>query len=212
MSLAIISRRSSAKRRVERHKRLVEQQQVRLDGERPRKRDAPGEPQRKFAREMRRMFGEPEFVEKRGDVVFARMRRGDADIVDDAAPGQQSRLLENHAEPAVFGQDDRSDVVLVESGDESQQSRLAAAGRADDRARLSRGQRQPQIFQRAKRAAAGGMIILRRDRDVERRRAASARRVVQEAAPEKFRRRASARRREARKQAEASCQRAERPC
>ena len=120
-------------RRIERDERLVEHQQIGLDREGARQRDAARQAERQLAREMAAMGGEPERREQRVEIGVGRLRRAEPHVLLHGAPRQQPRLLEHHAELAVVGQPHGAGVVAIEPGDDAQQRGLAAARRADQR-------------------------------------------------------------------------------
>ena len=175
---------------VQRHERLVEQQQIGLDGEGPRQRHAAREAERKLAGIVLAMRGEASDLEQRRQRVGRRVRRRQPDIVLDRAPRQQPRLLEHHAEPAVMRQLHRAVVVAIEAGDDAEQCGLAAARRPDQRADFAIAQAKRQIGDDAARAAQRRAEGLLRDPDVKLGWDATGRHVVQAAAPEVFRSRA----------------------
>ena len=89
---------------VERHERLVEQEEVGLDRERARKRHAPRQSERKLARIVIAMRIEPERAEQRLQVGVRRLRRGQPHVLFDAcataaaaAPGTPCRACRGRA-------------------------------------------------------------------------------------------------------------------
>src|SRR5690348_502133 len=83
------------------------------------------------------------------------MRQSEADVVGDAEPGEQPRLLEYDADFLVrLGngravEDDRALCRLVEAAHEPQQRRLAAARAADDDRDLARLDFERDVVHRA---------------------------------------------------------------
>ena len=133
-------------RLVERDERLVEQQQRRLDHERP----GDGRPARHAEREPRGVdLGgavEPDLVQGAPDPGrdVGRLRQDQRQILGHRAPGQEARLLEDVGEPArAVGRPHLALEVAVEAGDHVEERGLAAARRADDRHRL--GGRQLEV-------------------------------------------------------------------
>ena len=83
---------------VERGERLVEQHQLGLDGEGPRQRGAAREAERQLPRIIAAAPVQFEGGEQIAQARVGQLRRGEAEIVGDTAPGQQARLLEGHAD------------------------------------------------------------------------------------------------------------------
>ena len=129
---------------VERAERLVEQQHLRLEGQRPGQRDPLTGAARQLRRPGRRQGRVESDQDGQGRQPFCTLRRGPAgqlqrvgDVVGGGAPGQESRLLEDEPDPRVRT-DDRRAVQnglagdgSQQAGDNPQQGRFAAAVRAD---------------------------------------------------------------------------------
>ena len=130
---------------VQRDERLIEKQERGADGERAGERGAARKPQRQPSRKLVAMRGEVKVGKQPVDLFGARLRRGDLEIVEDAAPGKEPRLLKGHAEPASPGQIDLARKIRVQAGDDAQKRRLAASRRTDERAGLAARHRKAQI-------------------------------------------------------------------
>ena len=116
---------------VERHERLIEQQQVRLGGEGAGERHAARQAERQFLRIARQHVGDADRLGEPFEVVLRETgRRHEIDILLDRPPRQKAGLLEHNADPRAFRNIDRSDEAVVEAGDDAQQRGLAAARRA----------------------------------------------------------------------------------
>src|SRR5271166_2568167 len=59
-------------------------------------------------------------------------RRGKPHIVVDRSPGQEPRLLKNHAQPRLLRPQDRAPEIMVEAGENAQKGALATAGGTDE--------------------------------------------------------------------------------
>ena len=69
------------------------------------------------------------------------------DVVAQIAPGQQARLLEDHAESPVGRLHDVAAIIAIQPCDHPQESRLAATRRADDDADFASIERKREILQ-----------------------------------------------------------------
>jgi len=130
---------------IERNERLVEHQEIRLDGEGTRQGDAAGKTERKLARIVATMFRKFERGEQLREFRPASMRRQEPDIVFDRAPGQQPRLLEDDAKLAGRGQPNAAFEIAVQPDDDAQERGLAASGRADQGCDLARLERKRNL-------------------------------------------------------------------
>ena len=101
------------------------------------------------------MSGKAQSRQQRGKVRLVDVRRGQTYIVLDAAPRQQARFLKDEGEAAGIGPRDRAVEASVETGDDAQQSRLAATGRPDDRADAPLVEDEGDFAQRLARQAGG---------------------------------------------------------
>ena len=178
---------------VERRRRLVEQQQRRLENERARDRHALALPARELMRIAEAVRGiEPDRAQRGGDAPG-----GVADAVDSQRLGERAvdgvarmeravRVLEHHLDAAAMRamaslrcaiEHQRARPFRVQPGDDAQQRRLARAGFADDAERLARCHREGDAVDHRRRAEARGQRA-RLDHDAASRgRAASRRRV-----------------------------------
>ena len=140
----------SRRLRVERGERLVHQQDLRIDRERAGEIDALAHAARKLAREIILEAGQADELQQVERAALLALARVSADlgadhgVGEDGAPRQQAVLLEDEAAVApgpVHGA--AVDAHLagargLQSGDDAQERRLAAARRADDRRRTRR--------------------------------------------------------------------------
>ena len=152
LELADLGAHLHADLRVEVRERLVEQQDVRVEHERPRQRHALLLTARELSRvarlEAREVDLAQPFVEPRRDLGRPELPQLEAvgDVVRDRHVGPERVVLEHHADvPLVRRQPvhhavaeaDLARVGLVEAGHEPQQRRLAAARRAQEREQLA---------------------------------------------------------------------------
>ncbi len=127
---------------IERGERLVQQQHFRLRHQRAGDRHPLRLPAGKLARPGIGLVGEADARERGRDLLApcagGQVGQAEADIVGDAQPGQQPRLLEDDADLGMRRQDrgaiecHRARARAVEPGDGAKQRGLAAAGAADD--------------------------------------------------------------------------------
>src|SRR6202040_2913038 len=97
---------------IERNEGLVEEEKIGLDRERACDSHTPGETERQFPRKMIEMLRKMERRDDLGEIVLAR-RFNQTQVLRDAAPWQQPRLLKNHADPVRRGQDDPAFEIKV---------------------------------------------------------------------------------------------------
>ena len=129
--------------------------------------DAAGKAERQFARVMRAMLTELERVEQRGQRRRIGIRRDQPDVLFDRPPGEQPRLLEHHAQPAVRRTRDGTFEIRIEPGDDPQQRRLAATGRADQSDNLARPDAEGNATQHVQTSAGRRDVRLARDADLK---------------------------------------------
>ena len=121
------SRRRAAERIVERHERLVEQQQIGLDRKRARQRHAPRQSKREFARKMIAMRIEPERGKSASRLASLASGAASRTFCSSGPPGQQPRLLKYHRPACSDREADAPFIFPVEPGDDAQQRGLATA-------------------------------------------------------------------------------------
>ncbi len=148
---------------VERAERLVEQQHLRLDGERPRERH----PLALAARQLRRVAllvaGQADDLQQLVDAPVdlglrpPADRRAEADVVAHVEVLERGVVLEDEADLARLRRHERDvlsadhdgpGVGNLEPGDRPQQRRLAGARRAEQRGQRAAGDRQVDVAQR----------------------------------------------------------------
>ncbi len=178
------------KRHVERDERLVENEKIGPHGKGARERDAAREAERQFARIMAQMVAEPEIARDLLDILVARLRRGETQIVEDAAPGQKPRLLKHHADPRVLRDIDAAFEILVETDQDTQQRRLAGAGGADQRIDFAQVHRHREIAQHLAPLARCGAEGLALDDKLKRLSVASGKHVARKVVQQRSRSRA----------------------
>src|ERR1700733_2328899 len=115
------------------------------------------------------------------------MRSGKTHVVVDAAPRQEPRLLEDHADPDIGGDLNGALEIAIESGEDAHQGRLAAAGGPDQRASLALLERERKIGEGRNALPGRGPKGLARDARFKPRAVANARHDVQRVAPRMFR-------------------------
>jgi len=142
--------------RIERPEWFVEQQHARLDGKRAGERDALPLPAGQL---MRKAVGQPvELHEFQQRIDLARNRRvgqplaarthteAEGDVLEDAHVSEQRVMLKDEADVALAGmhagrvvavKGDRAGVRRLEAGDDTEQRRLAGAGRPEQRQQLA---------------------------------------------------------------------------
>lgn len=153
------------RQRVQRRERLVHQQDLGLDCERTRQRDALPLPARELMRPALRQRPEPDEVElglgPRQPLGPRRLAlEAEGDIGDHLAPGQKPRILEDqrHRAPRAVGgmNRDLAGARLGEACDDPQQRRLADAGRPDDGQELAARDREVELAQHLGRLPVAG--------------------------------------------------------
>ena len=149
---------------VERGERLVHQQDLRLGGERAGERDALAHAAGQFAGIAVLETVEPDQRDEMPRALGALGARHadelerEGDVVDHRAPGKGRFLLEHHADRFVragnglAGDADHALVMAEQPADDVEQSRLAAAGRADDREEFARPDLERDVVDRGDRA------------------------------------------------------------
>jgi hypothetical protein len=135
-------------RLVQRHERLVHQQQRRLDDEGAGERDPARHAERQPGREHRAHVAEAHLAQPLGDLGIAVRIVGEHElqVVLDRQPGQQARLLEHVADARGLGQRDLAAEVGVQPGDQIEQRALAAARGAEQRHEAVRRHLESQIL------------------------------------------------------------------
>src|ERR1700722_299797 len=93
---------------------------------------------------MAPVMGEAERVEDRLELGVAGLRRRDPDVLLDAAPRQEARLLENETEPPRR-EGHLAVEIAIETGDDLQKRGLAGARRADEGRDLSGREREGDV-------------------------------------------------------------------
>ena len=127
---------------IERRERFVEQQHFRARHQRPRQSHALRLPAGKFARPDAGLVGKSDACQRSAHARITlrgrQILKPEADIVGDGEPWQQARLLEYDADLLMRRMDgDAAERYVaarrhIEARHRAQQSRLAAAGAADD--------------------------------------------------------------------------------
>ena len=150
---------------IERNKRLVKDEQIGFDREGPRQRDAARLAERQFAGEVAQMIADAKIVGDFHEVGLVRLRCGELQIVEHAAPGQQARLLKHHADLRLRRQRHTALEIAVKADDDAQQRRLAIARRTDKRVNLAGIERQREVAQHLAHLARRGAEGLALDED-----------------------------------------------
>ncbi|OLT20400.1 hypothetical protein BJF78_09935 [Pseudonocardia sp. CNS-139] len=158
--------------RVQGAERLVEQQDVRFEGERAGDRDALAHAAGELARPRVLEAGEADEREQVADPLpvhrAARHAERQRDVLPRRRPRQQRVLLERDAEPvradevgrAALLDGDRALGGLLQARDHAQHRRLAAARRAEQRDELAVPDREIEPFERAHGGAAAEREVL----------------------------------------------------
>lgn len=137
---------------VQRHEGLVEQQQVRLDRKGPRQRGAPGKPERQFAGVPVAVIGQTQGVENGREVAAGQgTGQGEAHVLLDRAPREQTRLLEDDTEAATTGAMHLPVELRVEPCHDPQHRALPAARLAEDGPKGPRLEAETQVLDREQR-------------------------------------------------------------
>src|SRR5215469_12755698 len=134
---------TSGKVVVERGKWLVEDEEIRLDGEGAGKGNPPRKPERQFAREMVAMCAQFQDREQCHKLRFIGQRCCKSHIVVDRAPGQEAGLLEHHADASFLRARNGPLEVLVEARENPKQSTLAATGWTNEYGNFTRRKQKP---------------------------------------------------------------------
>ncbi len=158
---------------VERAERLVEQQHLRLDGERAGERHAlalaAGELVRVALAEVREPDEVQQLLDLVGDLGLRALldRQAEADVVGDAHVLEGGVVLEDEADLAALrrvvrdllvADDHRAVVGLLEAGDHAQQRRLAAARGAEQRGQRAVADGHAHVVEREELAVALGHV------------------------------------------------------
>ena len=114
-------------------------------------------------------------------------RQCQPDVLLDRAPGQKAGFLKYDAKPTGSGGTEFATEIRIEPGRDPQDRRLAASGRADQRAERSRLEPKLQAANDLDRRAVGRQEGLRIDAKFKRGGVASGLRVVQAVVPKGFR-------------------------
>ena len=134
-----------AQRRVEAREGLVEQHHLGLRGERARQRDPLALAAGELVRVAIRLVLEPDELERALDLGAGAARHPEADVALDSEVREKRVVLKHHADPAPLRRHPSAvscDAAAahghgpplrpLEARDQTQQGRLAAAGRAED--------------------------------------------------------------------------------
>ena len=169
---------------VERHERLVEQQQVGLGGEGAGERHAARQAERQLLRIARQHVGDADGLGEPLEIVCGEIGRGhQLDILLDRPPGQKARLLEHQADAGVGRNADSAGEAVVEAGDDAQQRGLAAARRAHQHRHAFGLDIEDEVADGNERGAVGADVRLLLDADFKPACYASGLNVVQWVAP-----------------------------
>ena len=173
---------------VERHERLVEQEEVGLGGKGAGQRHASGQAERQLLRVARQHVGDADRLGQPLEVLLGKVGCGDQlDVLLDRPPRQQARLLEHQADAGVGVGADTAGEPVVEAGDDAQQRGLAATRRAHQHGHAFGLDVEDEVADGNELRAVGAYVSLVLDADFKPACYASALSVVQWVAPTNIR-------------------------